>query len=118
MNRHKLSNRRKTTIAQRLPEDYVEQQNEFLSYVLYLRKEHDYPLSLIGNMDETPLSFNLPSNTTIEHSGSKTVSILSTDHKRSNFTVILACLADGSKLSPVIIFKLKKSFEKNFQMVS
>ena len=114
MSRHKLSNRRKTTIAQRLPEDYVEQQNEFLSYVLYLRKEHDYPLSLIGNMDETPLSFNLPSNTTIEHSGSKTVSILSTGHERSNFTVVLACLADGTKLPPVIIFKLKKVPREEF----
>src|SRR5213082_2433022 len=67
MSWHKLSNRRKTMIAQRLPEDYVEQQNEFLSYVLYLRKEYDYPLSLIGNMDETSLSFNLPSKMTIEH---------------------------------------------------
>ena len=45
---------------------YVEQQSEFLSYVLYLRKENDYPLSLIENIDETPMVFNLPSNTTIE----------------------------------------------------
>lgn len=114
MSRHNLSNRRKTTIAQRLPEDYVEQQSEFLSYVLYLRNENEYPLSLIGNMDETPMSFNLPSNTTVEHSGSKTVSILSTGHEKSNFTVVLACLADGTKLPPVIIFKLKKVPREEF----
>src|SRR3989442_364975 len=42
----------KTTVAQRLPEDYAEQQSEFLSYVMYLRKENEYPLSLIGNMNE------------------------------------------------------------------
>jgi len=114
MTRYKLSNRRRTTIAQRLPEDYVEQQSEFLSYVLYLRKENDYPLSLIGNMDETPMAFNLPSNTTIEQSGSKTISILSTGHERSNFTVVLACLADGTKLPPVIIFKLKKIPREEF----
>src|SRR5215216_1536089 len=114
MSRHNLSNRRKTTIAQRLPEDYAEKQSEFLSYVMYLRKENQYSLSLIRNMDETPMSFNLPSNTTVEQSGSKTVSILSTGHERSNFTVVLACLADGTKLPPVIIFKLKKIPREEF----
>src|SRR4051794_18666919 len=108
MSRHKLVNRRKTTVAQRLPENYVEQQSDFLSYVLFRRKEHEYPLSLIGNMDETPLSFNLPNNTTVEHRGTKTVSILSTGHEHANFTVVLACMADGTKLPPVIIFKLAK----------
>ena len=53
------------------------------------------------------MAFNLPSNNTIEQSGTKTVSILSTGHERSNFTVVLACMADGTKLPPVIIFKLK-----------
>ena len=47
-------------------------------------------------MDETSMAFNLPSNTTIEQSGSKTISILSTGHERFNFTVVLAYLADGS----------------------
>jgi hypothetical protein len=65
-------------------------------------------------MDETLMSFNLPSNTTVEQSGSKTVSILSTGHERSNFTVMLACLADGTKLPPVIIFKLKKIPREEF----
>jgi DDE superfamily endonuclease len=114
MSRHKLSNRRKTTIAQRLSEDYVEQQSEFLSFVLYLRKEHNYPLSLIGNMDETLMAFNLPSNMTVEQSGSKTVSILSIGHERSNFTIVLACMADGTKLPSVIIFKLKKIPREEF----
>jgi hypothetical protein len=81
---------------------------------MYLRKENEYPLSLIGNMDETLMSFNLPSNTTVKQSGSKTVSILSTSHERSNFTVVLACLADGTKLPPVIIFKLKKIPREEF----
>ena len=54
MTRHNLVNRRKTTVAQRLPDDYVELQNSFLSYILYQRKENQYPLSLIANMDETP----------------------------------------------------------------
>jgi transposase-like protein len=114
MSRHNLVNRRKTTVAQRLPENYTEQQHEFLSYILYLRKEFDYPLALIGNMDETPIAFILPSNTTIEQAGTKTISILSTGHERLNFTVVLACMADGTKLPPVIIFKLKKIPREEF----
>ena len=106
MTRHNLANRRKTTISQRLPENYIEQQSEFLSYVLFRRREHQYPLSLIANMDETPMAFNLPNNTTVEQRGTRTVSILSTGHERSNFTVVLTCMSDGTKLPPVIIFKL------------
>jgi len=39
---------------------------------------------------------------------------LSTGHERSNFTVVLACLANGTKLPLVIIFKLKKISREEF----
>ena len=52
------------------------------------------------------MTFNLPSQTTIEEHGKRTVSILTTGHERTHFTVILTCLADGTKLPPFIIFKL------------
>ena len=106
MRRHKLSNRRRTTIAQRLPEDLIEKQHEFLNFILYRRIQYDYSLSLIGNMDETPLTFDMPSNMTVEETGSRTVSIRTTGHEKSNFTVVLSCMADGTKLPPLIIFKL------------
>jgi len=51
LSRHNLSNRCRTTVAQHLPSDLVEKQNIFLSYVLYRRIQHDYPLKYIGNMD-------------------------------------------------------------------
>ncbi|CAG8774151.1 2047_t:CDS:2, partial [Cetraspora pellucida] len=57
-------------------------------------------------MNKTALAFNMTNNTTIETKGTKTIAIASTGHKNSNFTVVLACLADGTKLSSVIIFKL------------
>jgi len=85
-----------------------------LSYILYRRIEYNYPLSLIGNIDETPMTFNLPSQTTIEERGKRTVSILTTGHERTHFTVTLACLADGTKLPPFIIFKLVKVSWENF----
>ncbi|RGB43237.1 hypothetical protein C1646_749977 [Rhizophagus diaphanus] len=29
-------------------------------FILYRRIQHDYPLKYIGNIDETPIAFNLP----------------------------------------------------------
>ena len=66
MSHHNLINKRKITVAQWLSENYIEQQSNFLSYVLFRRKEHQYPLSLIVNIDKIPPAFNLPSNTIIE----------------------------------------------------
>ncbi|CAG8785070.1 15932_t:CDS:2, partial [Dentiscutata erythropus] len=45
-------------------------------------------------MDETAMAFSIPSTTTIKEKGTKTISILSTGHRYSNFTVVLVCLAD------------------------
>ena len=69
---------------------------------------------LIGNIDETAVAFNMTYNTTIEEKGTKTIAIASTGHENSNFTVVLVCLADGTKLPPVIIFKLVNVPRKEF----
>jgi hypothetical protein len=114
MSRNNLSNRRRTTIAQHLPDNLIEKQQEFLAYIMYKRIQHDYPLAFIGNMDETPMTFDLPYNTTIDETGTKTVSIRTTGHERTNFTVVLTCMADGTKLPPIVIFKLKKIPKGNF----
>ena len=39
--------------------------------------------------------------------GEKTVLVNTTGHKKSQFTVVLACLADGTKLKSMVIFKQK-----------
>ena len=114
MSRNNLSNRRRTTIAQHLPDNLNEKQQEFLAFIMYRRIQHDYPLTLIGNMDETPMTFDLPSNTTIDETGTRSVSIRITGHEKSNFTVVLTCMADGTKLPPLVIFKLKKIPRGNF----
>jgi len=114
MRRKNLSNRRRTTVTQHLPDDLVEKQQEFLSYIVYRRIQYDYPLAYIGNMDETPVSFDLPSNTTIDELGARSVSIRTTGHEKANFTVVLTCMADGTKLPPLIIFKLKNVPRGNF----
>lgn len=65
-------------------------------------------------MDETPVSFDLPTNTTVDELGARSVSIRTTGHERTNFTVVLTCMADGTKLPPLIIFKLKNIPRGNF----
>src|SRR5688572_19349932 len=87
MNRNNLSNRCCTTIAQHLPDDLIEKQQEFLAFVIYRRIQYDYPLAFIGNMDETPMAFDLPSNTTIDELGTRSVSIRTIGHEKTNFTV-------------------------------
>ena len=56
-------------------------------------------------MDKTPMTFDLPSNRTVDSSGGKTILVKTTGHGKTHFTVILACMADGKKLKPVVIFK-------------
>ncbi|CAG8511982.1 5357_t:CDS:2 [Scutellospora calospora] len=89
MHRNNFSNRRCTTIAQRLPEDLEPKRDEFLSNILYHRMRYNYPLALIGNMDETPLAFDMPSNYTLEETGAQTVGICTTSYEKSNFTGIV-----------------------------
>ncbi|GET04421.1 pogo transposable element with KRAB domain [Rhizophagus clarus] len=84
------------------------------SFMSRHKREHDYLLALIGNMDETPISFNLLYNTIIEQAGTKTILILIIGHERSNFMVVLAYMANRTKLPPVIIFKLKKISREEF----
>ena len=47
------------------------------------------------------------SNKTVDCKGNKTILIKSTGHEKTKFTVVLSCLADGTKLMPMIIFKRK-----------
>ena len=60
--RHLVSMRTKTTLAQQLPADLEENIVWFHRFVIAARKRGDYPLSRIYNMDETPMSFELPLN--------------------------------------------------------
>uniref|UniRef100_K7FMC7 HTH CENPB-type domain-containing protein n=1 Tax=Pelodiscus sinensis TaxID=13735 RepID=K7FMC7_PELSI len=107
MNHHGLLVRRRTTIAQKLPMYSDTKLLQFQKFIKNLRKQHCYNLSLIGNADQTPLNFDNPYDRTLELKGAKTVSIATTGHEKSRFTVMLACMVDGTKLPPHIVFKRK-----------
>src|SRR6266542_3072444 len=114
LRRYDLEKHRRIMVSQILPQNLIEIQNIFLSYIMYLRIHNKYPLKYIGNMDETPMWFDLPSNTTINQKDAKTVNICTTGHERTSFTVVLRCMANGTKLPAVCIFKLKNIPKEKF----
>nr|XP_002730631.1 PREDICTED: pogo transposable element with KRAB domain-like [Saccoglossus kowalevskii] len=109
--RHTLSTRVRTSIGQKLPPDYEEKIAQFHRFVIQLRQQHNYPLSDVYNMDETPLRFDMPGNRTLEHEGIKTVHIKTTNSEKRGFTAVLTVTADGQKIRPLIIFKGKRRLD-------
>ncbi|GES98726.1 pogo transposable element with KRAB domain isoform X2 [Rhizophagus clarus] len=116
LGKYDLSEHCRTTVVQQLPSDLIEKQNIFLSYVMYLRIHNKYELKYIGNMDETPMWFDLPSNTTINQKGAKMVNIRMTDYEQSSFTVILACMADDSFRGHIVDSVKNRLVKKNTNM--
>ena len=114
MRRHELTLRQRTHIAQKLPSDVDDKVTSFQKFVIEERKINDFDLAHIGNMDETPMFFDLPGTSTVHAIGEKTVSIKTTGHDKTHFTVILACLADGTKLKPAVVFKRKTMPKEKF----
>ena len=112
MDRFGFSIRRRKTIAQKLPQDYEEKLIKFQRYVLAKRKEHDFDLKYIGNADQTQLTLDIVTNSTVSDRGVKSIPIMSSGHDKDRFTVMLACLGDGTKLPPYVVFK-RKTLQKN-----
>ena len=92
-------------VSQRLPQDLIPKVSSFVLWVRKLRQEHQYPLSAIGNMDETPLWLDMPGDPTVARVGERSVSVQVTGHDKGRFTVILAAMADGRKQNLFIVFK-------------
>ena len=113
MKRNGLSLRQKTTLAQPLPDDYEKKIVRFHLYNIDRRKEHNYPLHLFTSMDETPLTFDMPSNSSIISIGEKTVKIRTTGNEKNRVMVVLACAGDGTKHRPMVIFKQKTLPKRN-----
>jgi len=98
MRHNKLVLQQKTKICQCLPTDLEEKITSFQCFVIHQKLRHSYPLSQIGNMDETPVFFDLLSNRTVDYVGSKTVIIRTTCHDKTHFTAVcvtfLTCMAE------------------------
>ena len=79
MNRHQLSVHRYTHISQKLPNDHEEQLMRFQRFLIETRKRLDLPppppLFLIRNADQSPISFDLHSETIIHVTGTSMINI-------------------------------------------
>ena len=93
--------RAKTSIQQKLPAQLEDKLEQFIGNMKALREAHKFPDTYIINMDETPMYFNMPGNTTVNKKGCREVWIRSTGAEKHCVTVILACTAARDMLPPI-----------------
>ena len=105
MRRKGLSIRVRTTLCQQLPPDYEEKVLNFRKYTDAKIAEHSIAPHDIINMDEVPLTFDLPLTRTVNRKGESSVTLKTTGHEKTHFTCVLCCTASGEKLPPMVIFK-------------
>ncbi|XP_007245626.3 pogo transposable element with KRAB domain isoform X1 [Astyanax mexicanus] len=114
MKRRNISIHPRNTASQKLTKDYEETLAFFRNYCKNKITEKKIRPEHITNMDEVPLSFDIPVNCTVEATGTNSVSIHATEYEKSSFTVVLSCQANGQKLPPMVIFKSKTLPKETF----
>uniref|UniRef100_A0A3B3BHW9 HTH CENPB-type domain-containing protein n=1 Tax=Oryzias melastigma TaxID=30732 RepID=A0A3B3BHW9_ORYME len=114
MKRCNFSIRTRTTVAQRRPADYIEKLANFRSFCEKHIADKRIQPSHITNMDEVPLTFDIPVSHTVEKKGTSTVATRTTGYEKALFTVVLGCHANGQKLPPMVIFKRKTLPKETF----
>ena len=106
--------RRPKHIGQKFKEnsslDSSSEYNKFykILYNIRIKLETNDTDTIIYNMDETLLVFEMIANTTIYKIGAKTVRIRTFGSDRSRFIIILCIGSNGEKIPPLIVFKGKK----------
>lgn len=120
MDRNHYSFRRGTHLGQEFPKSSIEIASQFISSVYNSRLIMKYSDDLIGNLDETSLYIDLAPNYSISQKGKRSVIIFIQSQDKCHVSVLLAILANGTKLPPLIIFKgiangkIYKDLKKNF----
>ena len=110
LRRHGLVSRRVTTQGQGIPGNAAEQSKKFMADMKTASSA--LPLNAVGNMDEIPFWFDLPSAETYDFKGLKTIKSRTTGNEKLRFTVVLTALANGAKLKPMLIFEGLKNVPK------
>ena len=100
MKRYSLSLRRKTTVCQLTALSFV-------SHLRQMQTQHKYSPENMFAMDETACWMDMPSDTTNDVTGSRSVPLKTSGHEKDHFTVILTAKADGTKMKPYVVFKGK-----------
>ena len=104
--RQKLSNRRRTHVAQNTRHD-----QELIADFAHVVNDYTRMMRLesgcVVNIDETNVDFDMPSNTTLAPRGSRTVSVRSSGSSQ-RATVLLGVTQNGEKFPPFVVFKGKQ----------
>lgn len=109
LRRNHYSLRKRTTVSQKTPDDLRQRVMDYVLYVDALKSNCAYRPSNIGAADETAVFIDPIQDTTIEKTGSKTISIFATGYQKAKFTVMLSATADGTKLKPFICMKGRRT---------
>lgn len=88
MKRHDLVIQQKIKVAQKLLADLDNKLDNIHRYIIQKRKEYQYTLTNIGNMDETPMCFDMVENHTVDTKGAKTVLVKMIGCEKTCFTTI------------------------------
>ena len=94
-----------TGASQHLPSEHLSLIYQFRLHIAQLRTQHPYDKSMIFNMDQTMVRFDMPHQRTVEKLGSRSVHLKTTGNSKKGFTVALCASATGGKLPAIIIFK-------------
>ena len=76
-------------------------------------------LNSIGNMDETPVFFEMYQNKTIAKIGDKKVNVKTFGCEKMRISIILKILANGDKIPPLIVLKVNqgKLWKQDYQNI-
>jgi hypothetical protein len=85
-----------------MPAEYEDKIIEFQRFVINARKQEKFELPQIANMHEVPLTFDVPSNKTVDSKGAKSITVKTCGHEKTYYTIVLSCCADGTKLPPFL----------------
>ena len=109
---NRLSVHSRTTVGQKLPNDWEEKVTNFRQFVSQRKDELNIQADCILNMDEVPMSLDAPYSRTVNTTRAESIPVSTTDHKKTGFTVVLVCSESGKKLKQIVIFKRKKKRPK------
>ena len=95
-------------MAQKNPDQVIDKLVAFVLHVRHIAMKHPFKASDIIAMNETPIWADMVSDTTVDVTGKRSVTVKTTGHEKSRVSVCLAAKADETKVPPFIVFKSAK----------
>ena len=106
LERARMVKRKSTKAAKKLPADFDDQKERFLSRIGAAIRTHNIPGELVINIDETPLRIVPVDKWTLEEEGAAQVPLTGQEDKRE-VTGLLGCTLSGTLLPPQVLYEGK-----------